>query len=98
MSKTQKIYRRTAAGQKAWDSKDAAVPAKYMKILGALEADSDFRLLRHKIPLYPDHLLVEGLDVLEELHLIEPLPDMTETDLDFTGSFNISDFTGQKRS
>jgi len=98
MSKKDRIYRRTAAGQKAWERQDAWVPAKYLRILGAIEAETDFYMFRARLPLYPDALIVEGLDELEERGFVEPLPDMSDTDLDFTGNFTVSELLGQQKA
>ena len=97
MVKRERIYRRTAAGQKAWDSQDPAVPAKYLRILGFIQTETHFDMLRARLPLYPDTLIAEGVAELEELGLLEPLPDTGEHDLDFTSSFNVSDLLGKQQ-
>jgi hypothetical protein len=101
-----RLYRRTDAGRKAWDTQDAQVPLEYRRILGLIAHDTDPRDLRVRLG-WSEAALNDLLNELEEqglVHWSETDPD--RTDLDFTGKFFIAelqaaqqdlDFTGPIR-
>lgn len=67
------IYRVTAAGRQAWESKDLAVPSDYRFILWLI----DFHGPEHLDTLmrqFPEQMLSECLAEMEELRLIEQVP------------------------
>ena len=87
MANAGRIYRMTAAGRQAWESEDASVPAAYRRILGMVDTETHFDVLRGYLRRYPDALIFEWLAELEELGLAESQPSEQEHDLDFTGNF-----------
>jgi CheY-like chemotaxis protein len=72
-----RIYRLTAAGREAWEREDAAVPADYRRILWVMDVHGGAAgdLAR----LYPAELLEEWLSELEEIGLIERVPEADAT-------------------
>ena len=87
MANAGRIYRMTAAGRQAWESEDASVPAAYRRILGMVDTETHFEVLRGYLRRYPDALIFEWLAELEEIGLLESHPGEQAHDLDFTGSF-----------
>jgi hypothetical protein len=98
-----RLYRRTDAGRKAWDTQDAQVPLEYRRLLGLVGHDTDPRELRAKLG-WSEAALKEMLDELEEQGMVSSIEtDPERTDLDFTGKLFIAqlqaaqedlDFTG----
>jgi hypothetical protein len=91
------LYRRTAAGRKAWDTQDAAVPLEYRRVLGLVAHDTEARALVGKLG-WSESALIDILEELEELGLVESMaPDLDFTgtlfadELDFTGSLTIAE-------
>jgi CheY-like chemotaxis protein len=63
-------YRLTAAGRAAWETQDAAIPADYRRLLWMMDVQAD-----SLASLYPADMLREWLSEMEELGLIESLPE-----------------------
>jgi CheY-like chemotaxis protein len=68
-----RIYRPTATGREAWEGEDTAVPADYRRILWMMDlhGSAGEALAR----LYPAELLEEWLSEMEEIGLIELVPE-----------------------
>ena len=92
----ERNYRRTAAGDEAFASEDTAIPSDYRRILGVLEGETHFDVIRGRLRQYPRALLEEWLAEIEELGYIESSPTEAALDLDFVAHFNKkpSDQTG----
>jgi hypothetical protein len=98
-----RLYRRTDAGRKAWDTQDMQVPLEYRRVLGLVGHDTDPRELRAKLG-WSEAALNEILDELEGQGMVSSVEtDPERTDLDFTGKLFIAqlraaqedlDFTG----
>ena len=71
----ERIYRLTAAGREAWENQEAAVPADYRRILWMMDVQGDGGVADALSKLYPADMLEEWLSEMEELGLIESLPD-----------------------
>jgi hypothetical protein len=86
-----RIYRRTDAGTRAWDTQDPRVPLECRRVLGLVRHDTDPKHIEPKLGL-SERALADILDELEELGLLSSF-DMTpdRTDLDFTGKFTIAE-------
>jgi CheY-like chemotaxis protein len=69
------IYRLTASGREAWESQDAAVPADYRRILWMMDVQGEGGVADALSKLYPAEMLEEWLSEMEELGLIESLPE-----------------------
>src|SRR5207302_467262 len=86
MLKEGKIYRLTEEGRKAWESQDMAIPAEYRRILWLIETEAHVDVVRGCLREYPDDLLDEWLDELEELDLLQSKQAVVEYDLDLSGA------------
>jgi hypothetical protein len=94
MGTKDRNYRRTAAGQKAWEKQDPDVPIEYRRILELVRNGTHSSVLRANLGGHPESHLDEWLANMEELALIESVPH-GEADLDFTGAFNIAEVRAQ---
>jgi CheY-like chemotaxis protein len=83
----ERNYRRTAAGDEAFASEDTAVPSDYRRVLGVLEGETHFDVIRGRLRQYPRALLEEWLAEIEELGYIESSPTEAALDLDFVAHF-----------
>jgi hypothetical protein len=89
MRTRDRIYRRTAAGQQAWEKQDRDVPAEYRRILELVGNATHSAVLRANLGGHREPHLDEWLaNMEEELALIESVPH-GEVDLDLTGAFNM---------
>ncbi|HKU48137.1 MAG TPA: response regulator [Burkholderiales bacterium] len=68
----ERIYRLTQAGRKAWEQEDTAVPADYRRILWAMDVHRG--AAKSLARLYPAEMLMEWLSEMEEIGLIEVIP------------------------
>src|ERR1700741_2272199 len=68
-------YRLTAAGRDAWEGQDAAVPADYRRILWMMDVQGQGGVAEALSKLYPAGMLEEWLSEMEEIGLIESLPE-----------------------
>lgn len=68
-----RIYRLTAAGRAAWEGEDAAVPADYRRILWMMDIHGGAAESLTKA--YPSEMLAEWLAEMEEIGLIEAVPE-----------------------
>jgi CheY-like chemotaxis protein len=71
----ERIYRLTAAGREAWEKQDAAVPADYRRILWIMDIQGQGGVAESLSKLYPPEMLEEWLSEMEEIGLIEQLPE-----------------------
>lgn len=92
-----RIYRRTAAGRKAWDSQDSNVPLEYRKVLGIISVEVHSDELRARLALHSKAGMLELLAELELLGLIESEPEAAGQNLDFTSDLNLSDIIAAAR-
>jgi CheY-like chemotaxis protein len=70
-----RIYRLTSAGREAWEGQDSAVPADYRRILWMMDVQGQGALADALSRLYPPDMLEEWLAEMEEIGLIEPVPE-----------------------
>ena len=71
------VYRLTDAGRGAWESQDAAVPADYRLVLWLIDFHGHAHV-RTLVNRFPAHLLGDWMREMEELGLIEPIPEDAE--------------------
>lgn len=86
----ERIYRRTNAGNKAWDTRDPNIPVEYLRILGVIGVGAHAAVIWTSLRDYPEAHVSEWIANLEELGLIESMQAGPKDDLDFTGSFDIA--------
>jgi hypothetical protein len=86
-----RLYRRTEAGRKVWDTQASQVALEYRRVLGLLGLDTDPRELQAKLG-WSEAALQEMLDELDDQGLVRWIEaDADRTDLDFTGKFVIAE-------
>ena len=86
-----RIYRRTEAGRKAWDTQNASVPLEYRRVLGLITMEMHSDEIRRRAGRYSEEGLRELLIELEKTGLVESQPEAAEQDLDFTSELNLAD-------
>jgi hypothetical protein len=86
MSSGECIYRRTVAGQSAWET-DAPLAAPLRRVLGLVEGETHAHALRRLLSPHTESNVAYWLSQLEKLGLLETRPSDLTDDLDFTGSF-----------
>ena len=83
-----RLYTRTDAGRKAWDTQNGLVALDCRRVLGLLGQGTDPRDLRAKLG-WSESAVNEILEELEQGGLVVSIE--TAPDLDFTGDFLIAD-------
>ena len=74
----ERSYRLTTAGREAWEGQDSAVPADYRRILWMMDVQGEGGVAEALSKLYSPEMLEEWLSELEELGLIERIPEGEE--------------------
>ena len=90
-----RLYTRTDAGRKAWDTQNSLVALDCRRVLGLVGLDTDPGDLRAKLG-WSESAVNDILEELEQGGLVtsvEPAPSNSE--LDFTGNFLIADIQAQ---
>jgi CheY-like chemotaxis protein len=87
MSSGGRTYRLTESGRAVSASDDLSVPADYRRILAVVRVDTHFDVLRSALRRYPDKLIQDWVDELEEIGYLEVVPGEADLDLDFTKFF-----------
>src|SRR6267378_2957801 len=87
MQPAERIYRRTDAGRQAL-SQSADVPVEYRRVLELVGTGTHGAVIRACLRSHPyDHVL-QWLNKLEQVGLLESMPQAGADDLDFSGNFN----------
>jgi len=84
MSAERSTYRLTEIGRSVSALDDLSVPADYRRILALLRVDAHFDVIRSALRRYPDKLIAEWMEELEEIGYVEAVPLEADFDLDFT--------------
>jgi hypothetical protein len=95
--RAMRIYRRTAAGTRAWDAQDTQVPLEYRRVLGVLAREAGPAEVCAKLG-GSEAALAEILEELEERGLVsatDATPD--DTDLDFTSTLSVAALQAAKK-
>ena len=95
MTTTDKVYRRTVAGLKAWENRNPGLSVQCRRILGMIAEDTHSDCVRSVLREYSDTQIDTWLAQLESLRLLESSPAASESDLDFTGNFKVSDLVAK---
>jgi hypothetical protein len=91
MARPDRIYRRTEAGRKAWETQDPKVLLEYRRLLGLINTDAHADLLCSTLGgRYADEEIAELLCELQRLGLVESVASTPKENLDFTGNFTVS--------
>jgi hypothetical protein len=91
MAIADRIYRRTEAGIKAFESQSQRVPLECRRVLGLIVSETHRDAIRARLHHYSDAQIEDWLEELEHLHLIESEPMGPDRDLDFTANFNFAE-------
>lgn len=75
MAEKERIYRLTQHGRQAWESQDTAVPADYRRMLWLMDFHGHAGVVSDLLRQYPRKVLDEWLAEMEELGLIEEIPE-----------------------
>jgi hypothetical protein len=85
-----RLYTRSDAGRKAWDTQNSVVALDCRRVLGLVGQDTDPRDLRAKLG-WSESAVNDILEELEQGGLVESIETAPSSDLDFTGNFLIAD-------
>ena len=80
----ERIYRRTEAGSRAWLTQDPALSEDHRRILGLVEGETHWDVIRTLLRRHADYQL---LAELEAQGLIASEASAATHDLDFTAGF-----------
>ena len=97
MTTSDRIYQRTDAGQKAWESHDPALPPEQRRILGLINGETHSDLLQNRLRHFSVAQILDWLAQLERQGLLQSVPGAVEHDLDFTGNFTVSELLGEQK-
>lgn len=95
MATSDRIYRRTEAGRKAWEERNPGLSVQCRRILGMIAEDTHPDSIRAVLREFTDAQIGNWLGQLETLRLLESSPAAPDSDLDFTGSFKVSELLGK---
>lgn len=62
MAKLERVYRRTDSGLKAWLTQDPAVSEEHRRILGLIEGDTHWDVIRGLLRRHVDYLRLADLE------------------------------------
>jgi hypothetical protein len=96
MAGSERIYRRTEAGDRAWVSRDPGLRAEHRTVLGLIGSPMHSDAVRKALRRSAEAAVSQWLAELEALKLVESSESAPEHDLDFTGSFNFQQLTARK--
>lgn len=95
MAISDRIYRRTEAGRRAWEGRNPGLSVQCRRILGMIAEDTHPDSIRAVLREFSDAQIDSWLGQLESLRLLESSPAAPESDLDFTGRFKVSELVGK---
>ena len=84
-----RIYRRTWAGERAWDAQAPKVSPECWRVLGSIGSGAHAAILRASLQDCSEEDIQEWLAQLERVGLVESVP-VLDNDLDFTGNFQLA--------
>jgi hypothetical protein len=90
MAFQQRVYRATEAGGRALADPPPGLSFPCRRILGLLQGDTHFSVIRTGMGMCEERQVAEWLQVLETLGLVEGHAAGAERDLDFTGSLSLA--------
>ncbi|TMI92518.1 MAG: hypothetical protein E6H00_02595 [Bacillati bacterium ANGP1] len=90
MAMLDRIYRRTWAGQRAWNAQARKVSPECWNVLGSIGSGAHAVVVRASLQSYSEENIQEWLIQLEQIGLVESVPVLDENDLDFTGNFHLA--------
>jgi hypothetical protein len=95
---TTRLYRRTEAGRKAWETQNDRIPLECRRVLGLIGVDTDPDKLRARLG-FSEAALNEILEELEQQSLVQSIEaSLDRTDLDFTGKFSAAEIQAAQQA
>src|SRR2546425_9054142 len=88
MQPAERIYRRTSAGQQAFLNQSAHVPVEYRRVLELVGTGTHAAVIRACLCSLPYEHFLEWVTRLDQVGLLESVPQAGADDLDFSGNFN----------
>jgi hypothetical protein len=85
-----RIYRRTWAGQRAWEAQAPKVSPECWKVLGSIGAGAHAAMVCASLQNCSEEDIQEWLAQLEQIGLVESVPVVDKNDLDFTANFELA--------
>lgn len=79
-----RIYRRTTAGSRAWESSASGLSLPFRRILSLIESDTHFSVVQTGMGSLRAEQLAYWLEQLQTLGFVESTGATAESDLDFT--------------
>ena len=99
MPTTERIYRRTEGGVRAYESESSSLLEHHRCILGLIETETHADLIRTTLRRrYPESKICDWLDELQTMGFLESEPVSARHDLDFTGGFNIAELRAMQKA
>ena len=86
----ERIYRRTWAGQRAWEVQAPKVSPECRKVLGSIGAGAHAAMVCASLQNCSEEDTQQWLAQLEQIGLVESVPVVDKNDLDFTGNFEVA--------
>jgi hypothetical protein len=96
MTISDRIYRRTEAGRKAWQERTPGLSVQCRRILGMIAEETHPDAIRAVLREFSDGQIDTWLGQLETLRLLESAPAAPDSDLDFTSNFKFADLLGKR--
>ena len=87
MHLAERIYRRTDAGRQASVNQSADVPVEYRRVLQLVGTGTPTAVIRACLRSHPYEHILQWLAKLEEVGLLESIPQAGADDLDLSGNF-----------
>ena len=93
-----RLYTRSDAGRKAWDTQNSMVALDCRRVLGLVGQGTDPRDLRAKLG-WSESAVNDILEELQDSGLVTWVDTApSENELDFTGSFNVADLRAAREN
>jgi hypothetical protein len=86
----ERIYRRTWAGQRAWEAQAPKVSPECWRVLGSIGAGAHAAIVRASLQNCSEEDIQEWLTQLEQIGLVESVPVVDKNELDFSGNFQLA--------
>ena len=90
MAKGDRIYRRTWAGERAWQTQDAKISPEHRRVLGLVGKGAHAAVVRVSLQGWSEEDVESCLAQLERVGAVESVSVVDEGDLDFTGNFQVA--------
>jgi len=90
MAQGDRIYRRTWAGERAWQTRDPRISPEQQRVLALVDKGVHGAVVRASLQGWSEEDIEDCLTCLERSGAVESVPMVDEDDLDFTGNFQLA--------